>query len=150
MDSRWIYNFAPLLLVMAMFSCSAKREAHEQQEKGAPGDDKEWKQMDDFHMIMAETFHPYKDSANLEPAKARALELLRSADQWMVAPLPEQVNTDEVKSRLRALRSDAQKLAESVKSSDENEIAAHLTKLHDTFHELQEHWYEGNRHTNTK
>lgn len=149
MDSTRIYHFATLMLAVAMCSCSAKKEAHQHVDHRAPGEEQEWKQMDDFHMIMAETFHPYKDSANLEPAKARALELLKSANEWMAAPLPEQVDTDEVRSSLRELRSDAQKLAESVKSADDNEIAGHLTKLHDTFHVLQEHWYGGNQDTST-
>ena len=43
---------------------------------------KNWKEMDNFHMVMAETFHPYKDSANLEPAKSRASELAAAAEEW--------------------------------------------------------------------
>jgi hypothetical protein len=98
--------------------------------------------MDNFHMIMAETFHPYKDSANLEPARTRATELLAAADQWVTAPIPEKVNNDHVRSKLLQLKSEAATLAESVKSSDDNVIADHLTKLHDTFHAIQEAWYD--------
>lgn len=149
MNYKGIYIFAELLMALAMFSCSAKKEAREPGHHRPPDEAEEWTQMDDFHMIMAETFHPYKDSANLEPVKARAMELLKYADQWLIAPLPAQVDTEEVKARLKEIRADAQKLAESVKSSDDNKIAEHLTRLHDTFHELQEHWYEGGRHTGT-
>lgn len=147
MDSKPIFYFAAPFLALVIFNCSSRKEARDH---SAPGAEHEWKALDDFHMIMADAFHPFKDSADLEPAKALAPELFKMADQWTVAALPEQVDTDEVKSRLMELRSDAQKLAQSVKSSDDNEIAEHLTRLHNTFHEIQEHWYEAiNKHTRT-
>lgn len=122
-----------------MISCVSKNTNDADQK--AVATDGVWKEMDDFHMIMAETFHPYKDSSNLEPAKSRADELWKAADGWASAPLPERVDNEDVRSQLAQLRSQAATLAESVRSSDDNVVAAHLTELHDTFHAIQEAWY---------
>ena len=144
MYSKQSLNLAGgLLLAFVIFSCAAKKEGHDHEHHAGSEHMAEWKEMDDFHMIMAETFHPYKDSANLEPARTRASELLTAAEQWLKAPLPEKVDNEEMKSKLQQLKSEAQTLAESVKSADENTIAGHLTRVHDTFHAIQEAWYGG-------
>lgn len=134
-----------LLPALIMFSCASKKDAtgdHEHDHRG--GDESVWKDMDDFHMIMAETFHPYKDSANLEPVKSRASELMTAADEWASAPLPEKVDNAEMRSRLRQLKAQATTLAVSVRSENDNVIAEQLNDLHDTFHAIQEGWYEQN------
>jgi hypothetical protein len=130
--------FAGLLL----WNCAAKTGSEPPDEhNSSTAGDGVWKAMDDFHMVMAETFHPFKDSANLEPAKTRADELLTAADEWARAPLPEKVDNDDMRSKLQRLRSEAATLAESVRSSDDNVVGEHLTRLHDTFHSIQEAWY---------
>lgn len=100
-----------------------------------------WQEMDAFHIIMAETFHPYKDSANLEPVRRRAAELMQEADAWASTKLPDPVDNAEVKAKLQQLKAEAATLAESVKSADDNVIGEHLTQVHNTFHEIQEAWY---------
>lgn len=128
---------------LVIFSCGKKHATeHEHAADAASADAREWKQMDDFHIIMAETFHPFKDSANLEPAKTRAAELLRAADEWVAAGVPAKVDNEVVRSKLRQLKAEAETLVESVQSSDDEVIAERLTKLHDTFHSIQEAWYE--------
>jgi len=125
-----------ILIMLFLAACAGKKEvAHEREDESV------WKELDDFHTIMAETFHPYKDSSDLEPVKIRALELMTAADRFASATLPGKVDKEEVKSKLQQLKSEATSLAESVKDADDNEIAGHLTKLHDTFHEIQEAWY---------
>lgn len=109
--------------------------------------DDTWPEMDAFHFVMAESFHPFKDSANLEPAKAQAAELAASATTWANAPLPEKVNTDEVKADLAQLKTDASAFAELVQEGDSEKIGEALTALHDQFHKLQEAWYGGDKKT---
>jgi hypothetical protein len=141
MSVNKFYTLISLLMALLVFSCAGKKdEAHDEGDHAA-GEVSVWKEMDDFHLIMAETFHPYKDSANLEPVKLRASELLSSADHWADSPLPEKVDNEHVKSKLIELKSDAAALVESTRSADDNVIAENLTKLHDTFHEIQEVWY---------
>jgi hypothetical protein len=78
-----------------MLSCTSKTETTEATESSS-ADSEEWKEMDSFHMIMAEAFHPYKDSTNLAPAKKLAEEMAAEAEKWAAAELPEKVNTDAV------------------------------------------------------
>jgi hypothetical protein len=136
--------FFILLTIAGVVACSGKKES----EEAASAD--EWPEMDEFHMVMAEAFHPYKDSANLEPAKSTAAEMARVAEKWANAPIPEKVNNDEVKAGLAQLNIDAAAFTEIAASGDTTKIAASLTGLHDAFHKLQEAWYgadkEGHEH----
>jgi hypothetical protein len=109
----------------------------------AAASQEEWKAMDDFHMLMAESFHPYKDSANLAPAKEKAVELATAAETWANAPLPEKVRTDEMKAKLETLKTDAQAFAATAKTTNDKAIGEALTNLHDEFHAIQEMWYGG-------
>jgi hypothetical protein len=139
-----IFYPAVIAAVLMLSGCASKSEdAHDHEHGHGHHDAGEWKEMDEFHVIMRETFHPYKDSTNLEPAKRRATELMAAADQWASAELPDKVNNAGVKAKLRQLKSEAATLAESVKSADDNVIGEQLTQLHETFHELQEAWYGG-------
>jgi hypothetical protein len=102
---QFIVSGAFVLLVLA-FACSGKKDGSGKEETdghhAASGE--EWKEMDDFHMIMAESFHPYKDSSNLEPAKQNADAIVASAEKWANAPLPEKFEgDDEIKFKLEQL-----------------------------------------------
>ncbi|HYC87482.1 MAG TPA: hypothetical protein VEB86_19750 [Chryseosolibacter sp.] len=114
-------SMAAALLSGALFYCKSKEET-------ASND---WKEMDDFHMVMAETFHPYKDSSDLVPVKTKAADLRASADAWASAPLPEKVNNDEMKAHLEELRSETAALEDLVKNGNDTEIGDQLTKVHD-------------------
>lgn len=104
-----------------------------------------WPQMDEFHMIMAESFHPYKDSSYLEPAKANASQLAKSAEKWANASLPDKVDNDETKTNLNKLKMDADSFVQIAQSGDSVKIGEALTALHDQFHKLQEAWYGGHK-----
>jgi hypothetical protein len=135
--------FLGFAVALCILACNNKKDDH----KSATGEDeKAWKEMDDFHMVMAETFHPYKDSANLAPAKAKADDLVASADKWTSTGLPERVDNEEMKSMLQQLKSEAEVLRDVVQSGSDEQIGAALTKLHDTFHAVQELWYGGHGH----
>lgn len=101
----------------------------------------EWPEMDEFHMIMAESFHPFKDSANLEPAKANAAEMAKVAEKWANAPLPEKVDNDGTKAELTQLKNVANAFIQVSQEGDSIKIGESLTALHDQFHKLQESWY---------
>jgi hypothetical protein len=134
-------NYVFVLFAFALaVACSGKKES------AAVAND-EWPEMDEFHMVMAESFHPYKDSANLEPAKANAAEMARVAEKWAGAALPEKVDNDETKASLAQLKTDAAAFTQIVQSGDTTKIGESLTSLHDLFHKLQESWYgEGKGH----
>jgi hypothetical protein len=139
MNIKKIVNAGLILSIIIAVACSGKKDdEHANHEAGKK---EEWKEMDEFHMVMAETFHPFKDSANLEPVKSKARELYAAADKWASVPLPEKVDNEEVKTKLQKLKSDAEALTETVKTGDDKKIGEDLTRLHDEFHELQEAWY---------
>jgi hypothetical protein len=139
-----IYTFILSLLFVVIIAGCNKKDA-ETKEETADSNKEEWKEMDEFHMVMAETFHPYKDSANLAPAKAKAGDLVVSADKWATAGLPEKVDNDEMKTKLQQLKSESESLRDLVQTGKDEEIGEQLTKLHDTFHGIQELWY-GSQH----
>jgi hypothetical protein len=105
-----------------------------------------WKEMDDFHLIMAEAFHPFKDSANLQPAKQTAEQLLLAARKWKESALPDKVDTESVKGKLAMLEKEAMEFSQIVKQSNDSTVSKSLIKLHDLFHELQEEWYGAKEH----
>jgi len=63
------------VVAIGFTSCSTKEKSVEAEATTTESDPNEWPEMDSFHMIMAEAFHPYKDSANLEPVKRLAEEM---------------------------------------------------------------------------
>ena len=146
MNSK-VFNCLALVIIAGLaFACGVKKEDDHGHEHGTETEAKEWKQMDEFHMVMAETFHPFKDSANLEPVKARAGELATSAETWSKSELPEKVDNEDMKAKLERLRTETSTLASTVSGDDDKTIGDQLTKVHDLFHEIQEVWYGGEKH----
>ena len=135
----------------AFTSCSGKKESaheegHHEHHDGDSATADSWVPMDEFHMLMAESFHPYKDSSNLAPSKANADAMATAAARWQSEPLPEKVNNDAVRAQLEKLKASTAAFAETVKTGDDKVIADSLASLHDLFHEIQESWYGGKGH----
>jgi hypothetical protein len=144
---RYIFSILLLAGIIVVSSCGSKKEGdHDHDKSEAGAESKEWKEMDEYHMIMAEAFHPFKDSANLEPAKSRASELVAAADKWASAPLPKKVDNDEMKTKLQELKSESMALADVVQTGNDQAVGEQLNKLHDLFHAIQEMWYGGGHH----
>ena len=123
--------------IVVIAACTQKKD------QATEADNDTWPSMDEFHMIMAESFHPFRDSANLAPAKANADSMVAAAGRWINAPIPAKANTPEIKEKLQQLKQEADAFAILSKTDDASATGASLTKLHDLFHELQESWYGG-------
>ncbi|MEQ9593465.1 MAG: hypothetical protein RLN86_12740 [Cyclobacteriaceae bacterium] len=132
-------TYLSLIIAFTISSCQQKNGEDNVESESA--EQAEWKEMDEFHMIMAESFHPYRDSANVAPAKDYASEMASLADTWMQAKLPGKVSNDEVKSALEKLSQQCEDFKLMVDSGTDEEIGQALTAIHDTFHGLQESWY---------
>jgi hypothetical protein len=148
MNNRRILNLVLFAAALAFaYACAKKDEDHDhEREHGTEpvASEAEWKEMDDFHVIMADAFHPFKDSANLEPVRTHAEHLAMEAEKWAGAKLPEKVNNDTVKAKLEKLKTDTRALADKIKAGGtDEEVASQLTAVHDLFHEIQETWYSG-------
>lgn len=126
-------NRAAILMIPFLFACSNK-EKH----ASDPG---EWKELDAYHKIMAEAYHPLKDSGNLAPAKSLINQLADEAEKWSEAPLPDKVNTPEVKAKLQKLKTEARALADDNGSGASDEIIKQkMIELHDQFHSIMATW----------
>ncbi|MDZ7650152.1 MAG: hypothetical protein U5K54_25160 [Cytophagales bacterium] len=131
-----------LTITVGFTSCSTKEKTEDVQESAtASNDPDEWPEMDSFHMIMAEAFHPYKDSANLEPVKRLAVEMALEANNWAATALPAKVDSETVQAKLIQLAEDSQSLAYKIKNSaSDDEVGSSLKALHDSFHGIMEIW----------
>jgi hypothetical protein len=132
-----------LLLAFVVIACAVscgKKDRKDEHSSVAP---KEWKEMDAFHMVMAEAFHPYKDSADLAPAKQIASEMASAAKEWKSSDKPEGIDADKFDEKLERLTTLSDEFANLVKSESDEVIAGKLTGLHDLFHELQNDFYGG-------
>jgi len=107
----------------------------------------DWAEMDAYHMIMAESFHPLKDSSNLAPAKANAERMAAEAEKWAAADLPEKVSGDEMKAMIASLKASSRAFADQVEAGvADEELGIALTKLHTEFHHIMEAWEGGHQH----
>jgi hypothetical protein len=108
----------------------------------------EWKEMDEFHTVMADLYHPLKDSGNLEPIRNHAGELAASAEKWADTEVPEKVDNNDVRNQLLLLKTGTRELADLVNAqAPDSVVSSRLTELHDTFHSVMEAWYhEGEHH----
>jgi hypothetical protein len=138
---KFMFRYLPLLAMVSLMACSEKKA--DAVEDSAAMDSDEWPLMDEFHMIMAESFHPYKDSANIAPAIAYADEMAAMAAKWSESELPEKVNHESVKADLNALKEATAAFVQTVQGDNAEEIGQALTELHNLFHKLQDAWYSG-------
>src|SRR5215204_244453 len=98
-----VTSFGSVLAVLLLaFGCGQNHNGHDTDDHHA-GATKDWKEMDHFHMVMAEAFHPYKDSLDLQPAKEKAQELATAAKDWKNSEAPEGLDKDKLESNLDKL-----------------------------------------------
>jgi hypothetical protein len=140
------YIMRGILLAVGLIVAAACGPKKSTGSEGDAADVKDWKEMDDFHMVMAETFHPYKDSADLEPVKKKVGELVASADRWANSSIPKRVDNETTRGQLQSLKSETEVLADLVQKGDDTPIGEQLNKVHELFHQIQEGWYTNDHH----
>ena len=118
--------FFALFLSTGLFFCS---QAQEKQP---------WKQMEDFHNIMSQTFHPAEEG-HLEPIKHRSQEMVNKAIAWQTSTAPKGYDKKKVDASLKKLVKGTKELNNLVKAkASDKALKAKLSGLHDTFHEIME------------
>ncbi len=132
-----IYGFIALIALVS--ACDSRKEAKVE-------DEVEWKEMDEFHAVMADMYHPLKDSNNLEPIRKSAGEFSAAASKWAGSKLPARVDNDDTRKLLSQLEEGSKALEKMVEEgSPDEEVASRLTALHDTFHSIMESWYSAGK-----
>jgi hypothetical protein len=130
-----------LIFILALAACSTKNS-----DGSTASSSREWKELNSFHDIMAEAYHPYKDSANLAPSKELAKAMADEASKWAASTLPDKVNNDEMKTRLQILNEGSQGFLKLVnENAPDSVVAQSLTDLHNLFHRVQEGWYRSGK-----
>jgi len=144
---RYLTNlFLSAVIGSLVMTCSGKKESSAEASVTDEVESDEWKEMDSFHMVMAESFHPFMDSGNVAPAKTNAAAMEDLAAKWANATLPDKVNNEKVKHKLKALQSSTANFKALVREADDKVIGDSLTNLHDLFHSIMESWYSSEHH----
>ena len=96
----------------------------------------DWKEKDEFHKVMAQTFHPVEDG-NYNPIRERSNEMYQKAVAWQKSTIPAGYNKKKISKVLKKLVKESKELDKKIKAgTTDAEIKADLTELHDIFHEI--------------
>jgi hypothetical protein len=99
---------------------------------------KKWKEMDEFHTVMSETYHPAEEG-KLGPIKSRSQEMVDKAMAWSRSVAPEGYDKKAVNASLKELLRGAKELNSLVKANaSDKEITDKLSSLHEIFHTIME------------
>jgi len=99
---------------------------------------KAWKEMNDFHTVMAATFHPAEEG-KLDPIKKRSQEMADKAIAWQKSKAPEGYDKEKVEASLEKLVQGTKALNKLVKEKSSDKVLKEkLSGLHDIFHEIME------------
>lgn len=97
-----------------------------------------WKELDDFHGVMSQTFHPAEEG-NFKPIMERSGEMAQKASVLKKSKIPAAYNKEGVKQSLAKLAKESKALDKMVqRKKSEAEIKTALFALHDRFHEVME------------
>ncbi len=97
----------------------------------------EWPAINDFHKVMAQTFHP-SEEGNLEPIKTRIGEMVSKAEALKTSKIPAEFSSKEMMSTINQLINDSKKLQKLIdkKGTTDDAITKALSGLHDVFHTI--------------
>lgn len=97
-----------------------------------------WKEMEQFHTVISQTFHPAEHN-KLQPTRDQAPLLLNLAKQWQQAAIPENFNAVKTKRTLAKLVKACNLLSASVASNKTDAVLKkQIYTVHELFHEIAE------------
>jgi acetyl-CoA carboxylase alpha subunit len=95
-----------------------------------------WAELNTFHGVMSQTFHPMEDG-NLKPIRQRSAEMYQKATTLAKSAIPAEFNKPGMAKAVKALKNDSKKLDMAIrKGADDTAVTQQLTALHDTFHTI--------------
>lgn len=96
-----------------------------------------WQELKDFHMVMAQTFHPMEEG-NLGPIRSRSGEMAAKASLLAASSVPASFQSAQITKAIKDLVEGSAAVDKLVrKKAKDEKIVKSLTKLHDTFHVIQ-------------
>ena len=99
-----------------------------------------WKELDAFHALMMQTWHPASATNDLAPARAKAGAMADAARAWAAATVPAACDKPDVRATIARLATDSRTLADLAARPETTDAALKLAlkALHDRF-EVVEH-----------
>jgi hypothetical protein len=96
-----------------------------------------WPALDEYHKVMAQTFHPSEDG-NLEPIKKRSGELRDQAAMVAKSDIPTEFDSPAIRKAVKQLNKDSKALDKFIQSNKatDPQITKSLAALHDVFHDV--------------
>jgi len=95
-----------------------------------------WKELDDFHAIVAPVFHT-AEKGNYNAAKDSATLVLKRAELWQAAPIPATLDAAVFKPLIDRLVLECKAINVTVTArKPDDELKLVLRKAHNTFHEI--------------
>jgi hypothetical protein len=93
-----------------------------------------WKELDNFHVLIAATWHPIEKSNDFKPARQKAAELADAAQAWSSSKVPAACNTKQTRDAMAAVALEARILANHVvqKASDDT-VRRAMKTIHSRF-----------------
>ena len=92
-----------------------------------------WKELDAFHLVMMQTWHPASMRNNLIPIRSRAGELSDKAQLWSKSSFPAPCDTPALREAVIKAAEQALALVPLVVSGGDEQVKAALKGVHDTF-----------------
>lgn len=124
---------AILSALITMLSCGKPAEQKEE----TSGND--WPELESFHEVMADAYHPVADSGNLEPARRLSVALADRAATLASSLVPEGASGEETTRNLTVLRDSTVGFSNAVKAGQPDSVLRpSITYLHGVFHHLME------------
>jgi len=97
-----------------------------------------WKELDAFHMVMMQTWHPAKGKNDLKPIREKAQDLAAKAEKWSKSAFPKACDTPAMRTAVTKTAQQSLELARITAKGTDEELKAALKGVHDTF-EVVEH-----------
>jgi hypothetical protein len=96
----------------------------------------DWKELKEFHKVMAQTFHPMEEG-DYKPIRERSGEMAEKARLLVESKVPAEFNKPEMIQAIQELSKGSRTLDAMIKNkATDEEINKSLTALHDTFHKI--------------
>jgi soluble cytochrome b562 len=105
-----------------------------------------WKELDAFHMVLMQTWHPAKGMNNLSPIRAKAEELAQKAERWAKSVFPEKCDTPALREAVTKVSAQSQALAKLVTEGSDEQVKAALKEVHDRFEIVEQGCTPGKAH----
>jgi hypothetical protein len=98
-----------------------------------------WKELDDYHMLMMQTWHPIKDKHDVGPARAKARHMVVAAKLLAKSTGPKGCDNPGLRNAAEQLVGETEAVATLVdRKANDDAISARMKTLHDKFEVLEE------------